>query len=112
MRVGEALEPDRELDVARADDVLDLELGELGVEAELLDDARVPVWRKAGSARMVASVQERARGRGTWATTHLREASRESSSDLAPVTTILPLAKMSAVVFGSRMRMMTAAKRW
>ena len=35
----------------------------------------------------------------------------ESSSDLAPVTTILPEAKISAVVLGSRMRMMTAAKR-
>lgn len=42
---------------------------------------------------------------------YLREASRESSSDLAPVTTILPDAKMSAVVLGSRMRMMTAANR-
>jgi hypothetical protein len=30
---------------------------------------------------------------------------------LAPVHTILPDAKMSAVVLGSRMRMMTAAKR-
>lgn len=42
---------------------------------------------------------------------NLRDASRESSSDFAPVTTILPEAKMSAVVFGSRIRMMTAAKR-
>jgi len=39
------------------------------------------------------------------------EASRESSSDFAPVTTILPEAKMSAVVFGSRILMMTAANR-
>jgi len=43
---------------------------------------------------------------------YLREASFESSSDLAPVTTILPEAKMSAVVFGSRIRMMTAANRY
>ena len=43
---------------------------------------------------------------------YLRDASFESSSDFAPVTTILPEAKMSAVVFGSRIRMMTAAKRW
>lgn len=43
---------------------------------------------------------------------YLRDASFESSSDLAPVTTILPDAKMRAVVLGSRMRMMTAAKRW
>lgn len=42
---------------------------------------------------------------------YLREARRESSSDLAPVTTIFPDAKMSAVVFGSRIRMITAAKR-
>jgi hypothetical protein len=40
------------------------------------------------------------------------DARRESSSDFAPVTTIFPEAKMRAVVFGSRMRMMTAAKRW
>lgn len=39
-------------------------------------------------------------------------ASRLSSSDLAPVTTILPEAKISAVVLGSRIRMMTAAKRY
>lgn len=38
-------------------------------------------------------------------------ASLESCSDLAPVQTILPDAKISAVVLGSRMRMMTAAKR-
>jgi hypothetical protein len=43
---------------------------------------------------------------------YLREASRESSSDLAPVTTIFPEAKIKAVVFGSRIRMMTAAKRY
>lgn len=42
---------------------------------------------------------------------HFLEASRESSSDLAPVTTIFPDAKMRAVVLGSRIRMMTAANR-
>jgi len=42
---------------------------------------------------------------------YLRAARRESSSSLAPVHTILPDAKMSAVVLGSRIRMMTAAKR-
>lgn len=42
---------------------------------------------------------------------YLRDASLESSSDLAPVTTILPDAKIKAVVLGSRIRMMTAAKR-
>jgi hypothetical protein len=35
------LQADRELDVARANDVLDLEVRELCVEAELLDDARI-----------------------------------------------------------------------
>ena len=43
---------------------------------------------------------------------YLREASLESSSDFAPVTTILPDAKINAVVFGSRIRMITAAKRY
>lgn len=42
---------------------------------------------------------------------YLRLASLLSSSDLAPVTTILPDAKIKAVVLGSRIRMMTAAKR-
>ncbi len=68
--------------VARADNVLDLELAELGLEPELLDDAGVLSARKTAV-----------------------------SSDLAPVTTILPEAKMSAVVLGSRIRMMTAANR-
>ena len=39
-------------------------------------------------------------------------ASLESSSDFAPVHTILPEPKMSAVVLGSRILMMTAAKRF
>lgn len=42
---------------------------------------------------------------------YLREARRESSSDFAPVTTILPEANMSAVVLGSRIRITTAANR-
>ena len=43
---------------------------------------------------------------------YFRDARRESSSDFAPVTTIFPEAKMRAVVFGSRIRIITAAKRW
>ena len=39
------------------------------------------------------------------------DASRESSSDLAPVTTILPDANIRAVVLGSLIRITTAAKR-
>ena len=46
VRVRETLETNRELDVARADDVLDLELGELGVEAELLHDTRILAARQ------------------------------------------------------------------
>jgi len=38
-------------------------------------------------------------------------ASLLNSSDLAPVQTILPELKINAVVFGSLIRMMTAAKR-
>jgi len=40
------------------------------------------------------------------------DASRESSSDFAPVTTIFPDAKIKAVVFGSRILMITAANRY
>ena len=43
---GQTLEANRELDVARADDVLDLEIGELGIEAKLLNDARILARRK------------------------------------------------------------------
>ena len=42
---------------------------------------------------------------------YLRAASRASASVLAPVHTIFPELKISAVVFGLRMRMMAAAKR-
>ena len=43
---------------------------------------------------------------------YLREASFAICSVLAPVTTIFPEAKISAVVLGSRMRMITAANRF
>lgn len=42
---------------------------------------------------------------------YLRAASRESSSLFAPVQTILPDENISAVVRGSRILMITAAKR-
>ena len=48
--IRKTLQTNRELDVARADDVLNLELGELCVEAELLDDTRVLA---RGEARVV-----------------------------------------------------------
>lgn len=38
---SETFETDRELDVAGSDNVLDLEVGELGVETKLLDDTSV-----------------------------------------------------------------------
>jgi hypothetical protein len=41
---------------------------------------------------------------------YFRDASRNSSSVFAQVTTIFPDAKIKAVVFRSRIRMMTAAK--
>jgi hypothetical protein len=41
MARSETLETNGELNVARSDNVLDLEVGELGVETELLDDTRV-----------------------------------------------------------------------
>ena len=46
MGTRKAFETDRELHVARADDVLNLEVGELCVEAELLDDTRVLARRQ------------------------------------------------------------------
>lgn len=41
MAGGKTFQTNRELDVAGANDVLNLEVGELGVEAELLDDTSV-----------------------------------------------------------------------
>jgi len=41
MARSKTLQADRELDVARTDDVLDLEVRELRVEAKLLNDARI-----------------------------------------------------------------------
>lgn len=38
---GQPLQTDGELDVARADDILDFEIGKLGVETKLLDNTRV-----------------------------------------------------------------------
>lgn len=46
MARGEPLETDREFDIARSDDILNLEVGELRVEAELLDDTSVFARRK------------------------------------------------------------------
>jgi len=42
---------------------------------------------------------------------YLRAASRANASVFAPVQTIFPELKMSAVVLGARMRIMAAAKR-
>ena len=42
--------------------------------------------------------------------TYFHDTNLKLSSDLAPVMTILPEVNMSAGVFGSQMRMMTAAK--
>lgn len=42
---------------------------------------------------------------------YLRAASREWSSDFAPVITTFPDAKIKAVVLGSRIRIITAANR-
>lgn len=46
MATRQTLQTDGELDVARADDVLDLEIRELGIEAKFLDDTRVLAGRQ------------------------------------------------------------------
>ena len=51
------------------------------------------------------------KGHGAVAARTFLAASFDSCSLLAPVHTIFPEPKISAVVFGSRMRMITAAKR-
>ena len=47
MAAGKTLQANGELDVARANDVLNLEVGELGIETELLDDTGVLARSKA-----------------------------------------------------------------
>lgn len=49
-----AFKTDWELDVARADDVLDLEISEFGVEAELLNNSCVFARRQARVLQMVS----------------------------------------------------------
>ena len=61
-----------------------------------LRDAKRESWRKASISL-------------NYKTRHRKH---PPSSDLAPVTTILPEAKINAVVLGSRIRMITAAKRF
>jgi len=41
MARSKTFKTDWKLDIARADDVLDLEVGELGIESELLNDSRI-----------------------------------------------------------------------
>ena len=96
-----AFETDRELDIAGANNVLDLEIGELGVKAKLLDDSCILARRQTRVLERMALVGKK----------HTTWHKDPPSSDLAPVTTILPEAKINAVVLGSRIRMMTAAKR-
>jgi len=68
---SETLETDGELDVARADNVLDLEIRELGVEAELLNDAGVlargefrVVFRLGTRDNHLAAREDQSRGLG------------------------------------------------
>lgn len=48
MSRGETLQSDGELDIARSHDVLNFEVGKLGVESELLNDSRVFSRRQLG----------------------------------------------------------------
>ena len=41
MTVGETLEPDRKLDVGRADNILNFKVFELSIESELLNDSSI-----------------------------------------------------------------------
>ena len=48
MPTGKTLQADGKLDVARANNVLDLEIRELGIEPKLLDDASIFARRQLG----------------------------------------------------------------
>ena len=81
-----------------------------GARRRIAGSARRRMRRCQGRTHGAAAARRR---RTFWMTRqYLRAAFLLCSSLLAPVQTILPEEKMSAVVFGSRMRMMTAAKRF
>ena len=96
----ETFETDGELDVTRADNILNFKIRKLGIKTKFLNDSCVFTRRQARVLVRRQQVQS----------TML--CGNPPSSDLAPVTTILPEAKIRAVVLGSRIRMMTAAKRF
>lgn len=86
VRVRETLEPDRELDVGGSDDVLDLELGELGVKPKLLDDSRVSVTKKQvherSSDQRTFAYASNSTTDGRWAGVGLTFSTRASSRPL------------------------------
>jgi len=96
---SKTLQTDGELDVAGTNNVLDLEVGELGVESELLDDTSVLARSELGIILRLGT------------SNNLSMLALKVKALVDARLTILPEAKIKAVVFGSRMRMMTAAKR-
>lgn len=92
MTRGKALQPDRKLDVAASDDVLDLEVRELGIETKLLDDTGVP----ASSQFAILEYGSE--------TTNLRLANFESSSLLALFDCQSSSSKQSRVSMSSDLR--------
>lgn len=83
MGIGKALEADGESNVAGAHDVLDLEIGELGVEAELLDDAGIFAGSKLGVVlRLCAGDHHLARGKNECSSLGLSDTHDDSSESL------------------------------
>lgn len=107
VRQDQSLQSDGEAHVTARHHVLDLKVQEAGREAQFLDHPSVLPGRQPG----VFFTGEAGQG-SAGVTAEPRTLAGDLTDLLAPVQTIFPELKISAVVLGSRILMMTAAKRW
>ena len=99
MRIRQPLQPDGKLHVTRAHNVLNLELGELGIEAKLLYDARIFPGRKAAHFLTLGS------------STHHLSTLENQRRRLVLFKKNKKMIIFMLLALGSRIRIITAAKR-
>lgn len=106
---NQPLQPDGEADVTAGHHVLDLKLQKASRESQLLDH---PCVLPSRQSRLLLTAWNAHTNFFDDIITSFELHVRFPPTDLlAPVQTIFPELKMSAVVLGSRILMMTAAKR-
>lgn len=90
MTARQTFETNGKFDVARSDDILDLEVGEFGIEAELLDDTRVlPRSKLAVIFRLCTGNDHLARGKdegGSFRLTNSHDDGRETLQSVNKTT--------------------------